>query len=163
MKIFTLPILAAAAAMIAGCTTSPTRGDLPDETVSSGSTLYRLEVNAPNPEGKDLIMVLQEIEHHERYSIVRVDHQSGASVPSIMTLIRGFWEMANEREVDYFINLKEWIGDEDEWMYVIGFSDDPEVDPATYFGIESIKEEATFDSVEAYGLLFGQGRTNRER
>ena len=51
--------------------------------VSIGADLYNQEINVKAKEGKDLIMVLDEIERQDRFSIIRVKHTSGASVPSI--------------------------------------------------------------------------------
>ena len=93
---------------------------------------YHNEVSVKSSTGgKDLIMTFDEVERHEKFSVVKVRHTSGASVPSIMFLTKGVYEMAKRRGVGYFTNLKEWTDAEGNWLYKIGFSNDGKVDPKT--------------------------------
>lgn len=124
--------------------------------VAQGAELYHQEIHIKAKEGKDLIMVLDEVENHDRFSIIKVKHTSGASVPSIMFVVKGFYEMARLRKTDYFINLKEWIDDQGNWVYMIGFCSDPSVNPSTYFGnnVDQSKD-LKFMAVKDYDLLWG--------
>jgi len=54
----------------------------------AAEALYHREINEKNPGGKDLKMTVQEIRRDERTSIVKVTFESGASVPSIMVVVR---------------------------------------------------------------------------
>ena len=124
--------------------------------VAHGSDLYHQEIKVKAKEGKDLIMVLDEVESHDRFTIIKVKHTSGASVPSIMFLVKGFCEIAKLRKADYFINLKEWTDEEGNWIYKIGFSSDSSVNPLTYFGDDIDRsKDLEFMSVKDYDFLHG--------
>jgi hypothetical protein len=100
----------------------------------TNTPLYHKEVTIRAKEGKDLIVVLDEIERFDKFSIIRVKYNSGASVPSATLLVRSFYEMAKQRKAGYFINLKEWEDEKGNRVYKIGFASDPKVDPSLYFG-----------------------------
>jgi len=124
--------------------------------VSIGADLYNQEINVKAKEGKDLIMVLDEIERQDRFSIIRVKHTSGASVPSIMFVVKGCLEIAKIRGAKYFINLKEWADERGDWFYKIGFSEDESVNIETFFGDDIDKsKDLGFMSVKNYDLLLG--------
>ena len=121
--------------------------------------LYHDEVNIKAKEGKGLVMTFDEVERHDRYSVVRVKRTSGASVPSIMFVVKGCYKIAKIRKMQYFINLKEWEDTKRNWFYKVGFSSDNTVDPKTYFGADiDPKKELMFMSVEQYDLLWGSKR-----
>jgi hypothetical protein len=120
------------------------------------TSLHHDEVNIKSKEGKDLVMTFDEVERHDRYSIVKVKYTSGASVPSIMFVVKGCYEIAKIRNAQYFINLKEWEDTNGNWVYKIGFSSDNTIDPKTYFGADiDLKKDLTFMSVKNYDLLWG--------
>lgn len=136
-------------ALLSGCTAKQQPPHTP--------TLYRNEVNQKNPEGKDLVMTFQELRRDEKTSIVKVKFESGASVPSIMFIVRGFYDIAQARGVRYFINLKEWKDADGGRMYLAGFSQSKYVDPKKYFGLsESFPkdDEHEFMAVKDYDLIF---------
>lgn len=121
-----------------------------------GADLYHQEVNIRASQGKDLVMVLDEVERQERFSIIKVTRTSGASVPSIMFVVKGTYEMAKLRGSDYFINLKEWTDQDGHWLYKIGFSSDRSVNPESYFGGDIDRSKTLeFLSVKDYDLLWG--------
>jgi hypothetical protein len=124
--------------------------------VAHGADLYHQEVNIKAKDGKNLLMVLDEVESYDKFSVIKVKHTSGASVPSIMFLVKGFYEIAKLRGTDYFINLKEWIDEEGNWVYKIGFSSDNSVNPAAYFGDDiDQSKDLKFMSVKDYDLFGG--------
>jgi uncharacterized membrane protein YcgQ (UPF0703/DUF1980 family) len=90
--------------------------------VSLAADLFHREVTIRAKEGNDLIVVLDEIERFDKFSIIRVKFISGASVPSATLLVRSFYEMAKQRKADYFINLKEWDDEKGNRAYKIGFA-----------------------------------------
>jgi len=98
--------------------------------------LYHKEVNdnVNTVNGKALIMVLDEVQRFDKFSIIRVKYASGAAAPSVMFTYRCNYEMAKLRKADYFILLKQWTDEKGDSMYKIGFSSDPKVDPSHYFG-----------------------------
>ncbi len=102
---------------------------------------------------KPLKMRLEEIERAPKYSIVQVTRSGGASVPSIMFVVHGMWEIARARGTAYFINLKEWTADDGKWLYKVGFADTDHLDVKEYFG-ES-PSEPKFLSVKDYAEIFG--------
>jgi hypothetical protein len=124
---------------------------------------YHDEVNVTAKNGgKDLVMTLDEVERHERFSIVRVRYVSGASVPSAMFIVKGLRRMAMLRGVACFINLKEWQGGEKDWFYKVGFSSDNTVDPRTYFGDDiDISKSLEFMSVAQFGVVFGDEKEGK--
>ncbi len=91
--------------------------------------------------------------------IVKVKHTSGASVPSIMFVVKGCYAIAIIRNEQYFVNLKEWEDANGNWVYKIGFSSDNTVDPKTYFGADiDLNKDLMFMSVKDYDLLWGTKR-----
>jgi hypothetical protein len=122
---------------------------------SLSEDLYSEKVSHHVENGKDLIMEFNEIERHPKFSIVNVKHSSGASVPSIMFVVKGCYEIAKIRGVNFFVNLKEWRDKEENWVYKIGFTPDDKEDPYKYFGndIDTTKDLSYF-SVKQYSLLF---------
>jgi hypothetical protein len=122
---------------------------------TQGADLYHAEINIKAKEGKDLIMALDEVERQVKFSIIRVEYTSGASVPSSMFVVKGCYEIANIRGMKYFINLKEWTDEEGNWLYKIGFSEDNHIDPKVFFG-DSIDEnrDLEFLSVEDYDVFW---------
>ena len=123
--------------------------------IALSSDLYHEEVNHKAKEGKDLIMVFDEIERQDKFSIVRVKHTSGASVPSIMFMVKGCYEIAKLRGAKYFINLKEWSDEQGYWMYKIGYTSDKNNSPKVFFGDDIDKsKELEYLSVEDYKMIF---------
>ena len=121
-----------------------------------GAPLYRDEINLP-PQGggKGLVMTFTEVERHPRYSIVRVKYVSGSSVGSAMYVVKGCWEIARQRGLEYFINLKEWRDSEGNALFKIGFANDRTVDPRTYFDTDIDPNKALiFLSVTDYAPLW---------
>ena len=101
---------------------------------------------------KPLKIRLHELERAPRYSIVQVTRGSGASVPSVMFVVHGMWEIARARKSAYFINLKEWTTKDGKRLYKVGFADSNQVDVKEYFG-ES-PSEPKFLSVKDYAKIF---------
>jgi TPR repeat protein len=123
--------------------------------VALGGDLYHNEANIKVKDSKDLIVVLDEVERFNKFSIIKVKHTSGTSVPSSMFLVRSFYEMAKLRKADYFINLKEWNDENGNRVYKIGFSSDSKVDPSVYFGNDIDRsKDLRFLSVKDYDQLW---------
>lgn len=123
--------------------------------IALAQDLYHAEVNSKSKEGKDLISVCDEIERHEDFSIISIKHTSGASVPSIMFIVKACCEIGELRNMKYFVNLKEWEDKNGNWLYKIGYSSDKENDPKTYFGDDIDKsKDLTYLSVEEFKKLF---------
>src|ERR1700719_2500493 len=101
--------------------------------------LYVREVDESAGTGKPLRMRFEEIERAPLYSVVQVTHTSGASVPSVMFVVRGMWEMAHQRRTPFFIKLREWTAPGGKWLYKVGFASSDQVDVHSYFG-EAPKE-----------------------
>lgn len=123
--------------------------------MATGSDLYHEEISRKVEKGKNLIMVFDELDRQEKFSIVRINHTSGASVPSIMFMVKGCYEIAKLRGESHFINLKEWSDEQGNWIYKIGYTSDPSNDPNKYFGddIDTSKELEYF-SVKDYARIF---------
>ena len=126
------------------------------------AALYHKEVNdnVNTVNGKPLIMVLDEVQRFDKFSITRVKYTSGAAAPSAMFTMRCLYEIARLRGAGYFIILKDWTDEKGDSMSKIGFSSDPKVDPSLYFGDDidrskvlrflSVKElDQLWDPVEA--------------
>ena len=66
-------------------------------------------------------------------------------------------DIAKARGAAYFINLKEWEVEGGARMYLIGFSQDKNVDPKTYFDLKEAlpaDKRLLFLSVSAYERIF---------
>ena len=116
--------------------------------------LYVREVIEPDGAPKPLRMRFEEVERTSRHSIIQVTFTSGASVPSSMFIVRGMWDIARERGLPFFINLKEWKAPDGKWMYKVGFCDSNRVDVPSFFG-ES-PEEVMFLSVAQFEPIFAR-------
>ncbi len=127
-------------------------------SIGSSEKLWNDKVNIKSNDGKDLIMKFEEIERQEGYSIARVEFTSGASVPSIMFIVKGFYTIAKLRGKKYFINLQEWHDKDDNWMYKVGFVNAKNIDLIKTYGsdIKSDLDLEAFMSVEEYDLLWGR-------
>jgi hypothetical protein len=60
----------------------------------AADTLYRRDINQVNPGGKDLIISFEEVRRDVKTSLAKVTFVSGASVPSSMFIVRGFYDIA---------------------------------------------------------------------
>jgi hypothetical protein len=119
--------------------------------------LYHKEVNdnVNTVNGKALIMVLDEVQRFDKFSIIRVKFTSGASVPSAMFTMRCLYEMAKLRGAGYFISLKEWTDEKGNSMSKIGFSSDPKVDTSLYFGDDiDLSQDRRFLSIKDLDQLW---------
>jgi hypothetical protein len=133
--------------MLCACTICESRAD----------TLIDREVRQTNPGGKDLVMRFQEIRRDERTSLAKVAYRSGASVPSSMFVVRGFYDIAKARGLKYFINLKEWNAPDGDHIYLVGFSNDKRVSIPEYFGFmepPSVPDRHEFLGVDDFARLF---------
>ena len=120
-------------------------------------TLHRREVKQVNPGGKDLRMSFEEVRREDKTSLAKVTFVSGASVPASMFIVRGFYDIAKARGATHFIKLKEWRGQDDSWMYLVGFSNSKDIVPKEYFKLaESV--EANFMAVSDFDPLFKETR-----
>jgi hypothetical protein len=139
--------------MLCGCS----RAQHSPGTAKLEPVLYRNEVNETNAEGKNLTMTFEELRRDEKTSTVKVTFKSGASVPSIMFIVRGFYDIANARHALYFANLKEWKAEDGGSMYLVGFSSDKTVDPYQYFGLPASlpkSKSQKFMSVQDFDKIF---------
>ena len=121
--------------------------------------LYRREVREKARDGRDIVMIFEELQRDEKTSIVTVKSVGGGSVGSAMFDVRGNYEIAKARGAACFINLKAWEGEDGAWMYLTGFAPNKDVDPTTYFDqIEHLPAEKRhqFLSVKDYEPLFNR-------
>ena len=141
------------ALMVLGC--SPAQHS--SGTAKPEPVLYRNEIDETNAEGKNLTVAFEELRRDEKTSTVKVTFKSGASVPSIMSIVRGCYDLANARHAPYFANLKEWKAEDGGWMYLVGFSNDNTVDLWQYFNLpEPLPKSDVHDfmAVKDYDLIF---------
>lgn len=120
-------------------------------------SLHYREVDIKNPGGKDLIMKFEELRRDDKTSLARVTRVSGASVPSIMFTVRGFYDIARARGTAYFVTLKEWTAEDGSWMYLVGFANDDRVSLVEYFGLTeplTTPGAGRFDAVKDYDVIF---------
>lgn len=123
--------------------------------ISLAQDLYHAEVNSKSKEGKDLISVCDEIERHENFSIISIKHTSGASVPSVMFIVKACCEIAELRDMKYFVNLKEWDDEQGNRLYKIGYTSNKKNDPNIYFGEDIDKtKNLEYLSVKDFMKLF---------
>lgn len=108
--------------------------------------------------GKDLIMNVEELERKHNVSIVKVQFTSGASVPSIMFVTKGLYNIAKQRRKNYFITLKDWDDLNGNWISKVGFVDSIDIDLKEVFGddIDNDLTKDSFMSVKDYDLFWGK-------
>ena len=117
--------------------------------------LYHDSINEPPKEGgKGFVMSFTELERQSHYSVIMVKYTSGSSVGSAMYVVKGCWEIARQRGMEYFINLKEWRDNEGNGLMKIGFTNDTSIDPRSYFGDYDTNKELKFLSVSDYAPLW---------
>jgi hypothetical protein len=155
-KLIHSAIILVAVFMLSACDKTKTQEVTSTITgVTTAGELYHREVNEKNPGGKDIIMTFDELDRDDKTSTARVKFVSGASVPSIMFIVRGFYDIAQERKATYFINLKEWKDKDGAWMYLVGFSNEKNINIQEYFNLkEPLSQEQQFMSVKDYDLIF---------
>jgi hypothetical protein len=119
------------------------------------SDLYSDSINQPSTgSSKGFVMSFTEVERQPHYSIIKVKYTSGSSVGSAMYVVKGCWEIARQRGMEYFINLKEWRDSEGNGLMKVGFTNDRSVDLQTYFGEYDQTKELKFLSVTDYAPLW---------
>jgi hypothetical protein len=113
-------------------------------------------------EGKDLVMTCDELERHEKYSIVKLfklEHRGG-SVDWPIFKVTCCYEIAKIRGDLFFTILKQWSDDKGYWFYKIGFSRDDKVNLKTYYGddigAEQYPGQHQFISVKEMDKVFGK-------
>lgn len=119
--------------------------------------LVRREVKEKTPDGRDVAMTFVELRRDAKTSVATVKSVGGGSVRSAMFVVRGAYDIARARGAAYFINLKEWEGEDGAWMILIGFAPDKNVDPKTYFELKEplpADKRLLFLSVAAYERIF---------
>jgi hypothetical protein len=121
--------------------------------------LVRIEERGKTRDGRDMVMIFDELQRDEKTSIVTIKAVNGGSVGSAMFMVQGASDIAKARGAACFINLKEWEGKDGAWMYLIGFAPDKGVDPTTYFELKeplSAEKRHQFLSVKDYEPLFNR-------
>lgn len=128
----------------------------------AADALYHREVNEKNPGGIDLKMNVQELSRDEKTSTVKVTTVSGSPMPTIMVISRAFYDIARARGAKYFCNLKEWDDKKGARMYLVGFSNDKNVNLIKYFKLteplskpdDNDTNDHEFLSVKDFDLIF---------
>jgi hypothetical protein len=119
--------------------------------------LVRIEERGKTRDGRDFVMVFEELQRDEKTSTVTIKAVNGGSVGSAMFDVRGNYEIAKARGAACFINLKAWEGKDGARMYLTGFAPNKDVDPTTYFDLKEPLPAAKrhlFLSVKDYEPLF---------
>ncbi len=126
-------------------------------SASAAEKLFHLEVNEKNPGGKDLVINFEEVKREEKTSTVKVTMKSGASVPSTMFIMRGFYDLAQKRKMRYFIKLSEKQEQDGSYTTVMGFTNDKNINVQKYFKLDKPlpkKTEFEFSDVVELDMLF---------
>ena len=129
----------------------------PQSSEKPPTKLHRRDVNQKDPDGKDLVMTFEELRRDEKTSTATVKSVGGGSVGSAMFVMRGAFDIAKARGAAWFVNLKEWEGENGARMYLIGFSQEKIVNPQEYFGLkEPLADDPKhrFFAVSAYERIF---------
>jgi hypothetical protein len=149
--------LAAHALLEKTLTAATTESEAPELPKGAATKLHRREVRDKARDGRDIVMIFEELQRDEKTSTVRFKSVGGGSVGSAMFEVRGNYDIAKARGAACFINLKGWRGEDGAWMYLIGFAPDKNVDPETYFNLKEplpADKRRQFHSVEDYEPLF---------
>lgn len=149
---------------------SPKTGSIPNVPTTVGAVesqlaekpavkLIRIEERGKTRDGRDMVMIFEELQRDEKTSIVSIKAVNGGSVGSAMFDVRGNYEIAKARGAACFINLKAWEGEDGAWMYLTGFAPDKGVDPTTFFELKEplpAEKRHQFLSVKDYEPLFNR-------
>lgn len=84
----------------------------------------------------NLVMKAMELERNAKTSKIKVVYEKGGSVGSSMFVAMAFCEIAKARGFRYFVNLKEWDGEDGSWMCTCGFTNKKRADIKKEFGSE---------------------------
>lgn len=114
------------------------------------------------------LMKIVELERNTNTSKLRLTYRKMASsVGSSLFLVRGFYEVAKARGVEYFINLKEWDDPEGGRIFIAGFTNKEDADLKKEFG-EAFTydndhgQKRSFMSVSQFTPIFERPRNNCE-
>ena len=132
-------------------------GVVPIQSANAAEKLHYREVNQKNPAGKDLIMTFEETKREGDISTVKVTMTSGASVPSAMFIMRGVYDIAKIRKMDFLIKLSEKQEDDGSWTYRFGFANDSKVKVQKHFNLkEPLPDDDgyTFMAVKNLDMIF---------
>jgi hypothetical protein len=108
----------------------------PAKAAPAVAPLIRREVRDKTRDGRDIVMTFEELQRDEKTSTVTVKTVNGGSVGSAMFEVRGNWDIAKARGAAYFINLKSWQGENGEWMSLVGFAPNKDINPQESFGLK---------------------------
>ena len=126
-------------------------------TPAFSAELFKREVNEKNPGGKDLKMTFEETSRDGDVSTVKVGFTSGASVASMMFIVKCACEMAKERKMPYFIKLKEWVEKDGSLRLRYGFTKTDREDPVKLFKLSEPVPDTPgsgYLEVKTYEALF---------
>ncbi len=98
--------------------------------------LHRREERGTTRDGRDIVMIFEELKRDEKTSTATVKSVGGGSVDSAMFVMRGAFDIAKARGAAYFVKLKEWESENGAWMSLIGFAPGKDVNPQEYFGLK---------------------------
>lgn len=124
MKLFkTIAMLSLASTLIA------------DHSVASTNSTSQFSFNSSDYGDTHYLIRLVELDRNEKTSTIRVTQKTLLPpTAGIMTLTRGFYELAKSRGAEYFVNLKEWNDNEGGRIYVVGFTNTKDADLKKEFG-----------------------------
>ena len=130
-------------------------------TVTFGDTneVTLIHLDSRDYGSTNLVMKAVELERSAKTSKIKVVHEKGGSVGSSMFVVMAFCEIAKARGCKYFVNLKEWRGEDGAWMYVGGFTNRKRADIKKEFGPEFSDRDDAGDrkmllSLADFDLLF---------
>lgn len=105
--------------------------------VGCSSSPKLVEVNSADYGDTECQMKVVELERNATTSKLKLTYtKMGSSVGSSMFIMRGFYEVAKARGVEYFFNLKEWDDGDGGRLYIGGFTNNKEPDFQAEFGEE---------------------------
>jgi len=74
-----------------------------------------------------------------------------------MFVMRGFYDIATARKSRFFIKLKDGKADDGSRIYLVGFSNDKNVNPTEYFGLSEPLPKSSgheFMAVQDFGRIY---------
>jgi hypothetical protein len=106
-------------------------------------------------------MKIEEVERKEKTSLLKLTYKKmGSSVGSSIFIMKAFYDIAKAKETEYFINLKEWDGNDGAYYYIGGFSNNKKLG-IKQFGKDfteknEYNQKRRFVSVSECEILFGK-------
>jgi hypothetical protein len=127
------------------------------------ASLVQIELKDKN--GSDFVMRATELERGAKTSKIKmVTKKRIGSVGASMFVVRAFYDIAQARKCEYFVNLKEWDDEDNNHIFLAGFTNKKDAGIKKEFGNEydylnESGQKRALLSVSQFALIFETAKT----